>query len=110
MEKVVRPNHYFLQYLSSIVNNRVKLIQLLRITSDNEIKAILELIGNFKQGNFSFRIKDGKKLKAYEGELDSLWDDKTEIKSKRRKLIRNIRCVQLLVKTATHFINSLTHV
>ena len=108
MDRSVIPNRHFLSYLTSIDDPR-QLRKVIKAAPDNEIKALLEVIGNLKKGNFSFRIKELEKLNDKEDYLDSIFEDLESIKEKRDSLAKHIETVEQILITATPFIRELQH-
>ena len=106
MDLRIVPNKYFLSYILSVRGKR-QLRHIIKSASDEEIRTILELIGNLNEGNFAARISDLEKLKPLEGELDSLFNDRVSISLKRRKLVNKITLLTAVLKASKTFIKDI---
>ena len=106
MERRVYPNARFLRYIVSITS-KIHLREVLVVSSPEEIKTLLEIIANILAGHFAARIADLEKLEKYRGELENLWNIKSDIHTKKAELYKDIRAVQLVLIASETFIHEL---
>ena len=106
MDRRVYPNVLFLRYIVSLTS-KIHLREVLVVSSPEEIKTLLEIIANILAGHFTARIADLENLEKYRGELENLWNIKSDINTKKAELYKDIRAVQLVLIAATPFIYEL---
>ena len=72
---------------------------LIQTSSPDQIKLILELIGNTLQGNLALTEAEKAKLRPKRKTLKRLWGERATVAIKRRELLRNTRSVATLLKS-----------
>ena len=108
MEKRVKKARYFLAYIDTI-EKRNQLKKVLAAASDEEIRSLLEVIGNLIEGNLTCRIRDLANLDTHKTLLFKLWEGPGSLRVKRNKLGRSITQIRLVLVAANHFIKELLH-
>ena len=106
METTVNAYKTCLKYLTTL-KTRKQILTVVGASSDGEIRALLELIGNLNHGGVFCKYSDIKKLKKYKSTLDTLFYEKKNIKTKRKELVRNSNLLLTVIITATAFISQL---
>ena len=106
METTVNAYKTYLKYLTTL-KTRKQILTVVGASSDIEIRALLELIGNLNHGGIFCKYSDIKKLKKYKSTLDTLFYEKKNIKTKRKELVRNSNLLLTVIITATAFISQL---
>ena len=106
METTVNAYKTCLKYLTTL-KTRKQILTVVGASSDIEIRALLELIGNLNHGGIFCKYSDIKKLKKYKSTLDTLFYEKKNIKTKRKELVRNSNLLLTVIITATAFISQL---
>ena len=106
METTVNAYKTYLKYLTTL-KTRKQILTVVGASSDIEIRALLELIGNLNHGGIFCKYSDIKKLKKYKSTLDTLYYEKKSIKTKRKELVRNSNLLLTVIITATAFISQL---
>ena len=111
MDTRIRPNRFYLSYIASI-DTLKQLKKVVKASSDEEIRTILELIGNLCKGNFACRIADLTNLEEYRPDLNTLFDTRKSIGAKRDDLVKAkyIKILELVLHTSKHFIHELPYV
>ena len=107
MDKIVRPNKGFIQYLVTI-RQRTQLRAILRAATVQEIKVLLEVIGNFVEGWIPFKKDNLDDLEAFQAYLDHTWERRRiSVTLKREIMLQNISAILVLLNAVKPYILSI---
>ena len=109
MEVRIRPNISFIKFLITIKTKK-QLEAVLSTATTDQIKAVLEIIGNLISGNIAFHSEYIHKLKRFKDLLDNLWNRWDAPAVKKMILCENLNALFLVFDAVKPFIQRIEDV
>ena len=109
MEVRIRPNVSFIKFLITIKTKK-QLEAVLSTATTDQIKAVLEIIGNLISGNIAFHSVYIHKLKRFKDLLDNLWNSRDALAVKKTILCENLNALFLVFDAVKPFIRRIEDV
>lgn len=96
-----------LHFINLLLDTDIKKIQkkvLIETTTTEQLKTILEIVGNVLYGNIPISDVSKRKLRKHKTLLQTLWHDRSTLSKKRKYVLRHYSAINNVVQSARTFI------